>query len=110
MRYEQRQSQKFLCGNRILAAEFFDGRLTVTDILKQSVAENDAGTAPSLPESSAALHWAFINGWKVEPQSDDRPPIFGEVAPSTASPLARRSSIRRKHQAMFKEWSQDRHD
>ena len=82
----------------------------MTDILKQSVAENDDGTAPFLPESSATLRWAFINGWKVEPQSDDRAPMFGAVAPSTASPSARRSSARRKHQAMFKEWSQDRHD
>ncbi|MDQ2921897.1 MAG: hypothetical protein M3R52_09855 [Acidobacteriota bacterium] len=94
--------------------QHFDGGLKVTDMLRQSVAENDAqtapSTAPSLPESSASLRWAFINGWKVESQSDDRAPMFGAVAPSTASPSARRSSARRKHQAMFKEWSQDRHD
>ena len=82
----------------------------MTDILKQSVAESEAGMAPSLPESSAMSHWAFINGWKVEPQSDDRRPMFGAVALSKASPSAHRSSARRKHQAMFKEWSQDRHD
>jgi hypothetical protein len=82
----------------------------VTDIIKHSVAEGDAGTAPSLMESSATSHWAFINGWKVEPQSDDRTPMFGAVAVSTASPSAHRSSARRKHQAMFKEWSQGRHD
>jgi hypothetical protein len=82
----------------------------VTDILKQSVAENDAGAAPSLPESASTLRWAFINGWKVEPQFNDRAPMFGAVVPSTASPSGRRSTARRKHQAMFKEWSQDRHD
>jgi len=91
-------------------ADFFDGGLNVTDILKQSVAENDAGAAPFVPKSSATLRWAFINGWKVEPQSDDRAPMFGAVAPSTGSPSARRSRARRRHQAMFKEWSQDRHD
>ena len=80
----------------------------MTDVHKPSVAENDADQASSVPESS--LHWSFINGWKVEPQSDDRAPMFGTVAPSTASPSAHRSSARRKHQAMFKEWSQDRHD
>ena len=82
----------------------------MTDIHKQSVAESDAGKATPLVESSAMSHWAFINGWKVEPQSDDRRPMFGAVAHSTASPAAHRSSARRKHQAMFKEWSQDRHD
>jgi hypothetical protein len=82
----------------------------VADVLKQSVPENDAGMAPSLLESSAKSHWSFINGWKVEPQSDDRMPMLGTVAGSTASPSAHRSSARRKHQAMFKEWSQDRHD
>ena len=85
-------------------------RFDVTDILEQSVAESDEDMAPSLLESSAVSHWAFINGWKVEPQSDDRTPVFGAVALSTASPSADRSSARRRHQAMFKEWSQDRHD
>jgi hypothetical protein len=81
----------------------------VTDIIK-SVAANDAEAAPSLAEASAKSRWAFINEWKVEPQSDDRARVFGTVASSTASPSARRSTARRKHQAMFKEWSQDRHD
>ena len=80
----------------------------MTDVIKRSVAENDVGTLPTVPESSS--HWSFINGWRVEPQSDDRAPVFGTVAPSTASPSARRSTARRQHQAMFKEWSQDRHD
>ena len=82
----------------------------MTEILKQSVAERDVAMAPTLLESSARSHWAFINGWKVEPQSDDRTPMFGAVAVSTVSPSAHRSSARRKHQAMFKEWSKDRHD
>ena len=54
--------------------------------------------------------WAFINGWTVEPQSDDRMPAFGSVASSTASAPGRRSTARRRHQAMYKRWSQDRHD
>ena len=81
----------------------------MTDILK-SVAANDVVSAPSLPEPSAMPRWAFINDWQVEPQSDDRAPVFGAVASSTGSPSARRSTARRKHQAMFKEWSQDRRD
>jgi hypothetical protein len=76
----------------------------------KQVAANDTDVVSSLVDSSAASRWAFINGWQVEPQSDDRAPMFSAVAPETASPSARRSTARRKHQAMFKEWSQDRHD
>ena len=82
----------------------------MTDIIEQHVAERDAGMPPPLLDSSALSHWAFINDWKVEPQSDDRTPMFGAVALSTAAPATHRSSARRKHQVMFKEWSQDRHD
>jgi len=82
----------------------------VTDILKQSVAENAAVTAPSLAEASATLRWAFINGWKVEPQSDDRAPMVGSAAASVVSASVQRSVARRRHQGMYKEWSQDRHD
>ncbi len=82
----------------------------MTGILNQSVAENDdLGAALSL-ESPDPLHWAIINAWKVEPQSDDRVPVCGNVDPSIAPPSVRRSSARRKHQAMFKEWSQGRHE
>jgi hypothetical protein len=84
--------------------------VNVTKIPKQPVVATDTDVAPSLFDSSAASRWAFINGWQVEPQSDDRAPVFGVVASSPASPSARRSTARRKHQAMFKEWSQDRHD
>jgi hypothetical protein len=82
------------------------GRSNVTDILKPSVEANEA--TPLVPDS--ASRWAFINGWRVEPQSDDRAPVIGAAAPGTGSPSASRSSARRKHQAMFKEWSQERHD
>lgn len=81
----------------------------MTDNSKQLAAENEAGPAPS-PDSFTPLSWGFINGWEVAPQSDDRTPVFGKVAHSIASPSARRSSARRKHQAMFKAWSQDRHE
>jgi len=85
----------------------------MTDILKQSVIENEARTAPSLAASlkeTARLRRGFINDWRVEPQSNDRPPVFGVVAPGTAAPAARRSTARRQHQQMFKAWSQDRHE
>jgi len=80
----------------------------VTDNFQESVLESGAGTESSLPESSAK--WSFINSWKVEPQSDDRPRELGVATANTASPSIRRSTARRRHQAMFKEWSQNRHD
>jgi hypothetical protein len=89
---------------------FSFGALNVTDILKQSLVENDASTAPSLPNSEATLRWSFINWWKVEPQADDREPVHGAVAFKGVSPSAYRSAARRSHQASFKKWSQDRHD
>jgi hypothetical protein len=83
--------------------------VTVVDIPKQLAPENYAGTSPPLPDSSATSRWAFINGWKVDPRFDDRAPVKGAVSPNSGSLSARRSSARRNHQAMFKEWSQDRH-
>jgi hypothetical protein len=94
--------------NSLRYSRGFEEVLNLTDIPKESTTANDADLAPPLSDSTS--RWAFINGWKVEPQSNDRAPEFGVVAPSAASPSARRSSTRRKHQAMFKVWSKDRHD
>lgn len=71
-----------------------------------------AGSRSTLAASGydANSRWAFINSWKVEPQADDRIPMFGDVAAATSPPPAHRSSARRRHQAMYKQWSQDRHD
>ena len=57
-----------------------------------------------------ASRWSFINGWKVAPQSDDRTPMLGDVAHSDAAPSVRRSMARRRHQSMYKQWSQTRSD
>ena len=72
----------------------------------------DENSAPAIPllDSTVGSRWSFINDNKVEPQSDDREPMLGAVARSVTSPPSSRSRARRKHQAMFKEWSQGRHD
>lgn len=82
--------------------------MTMTSV-KEPIApeENAALVTADTPDAS---HWAFINGWKLEPQADDRVPMFGSVVSSEASPSARRSIARRRHQMMFKQWSQQRHD
>ena len=66
--------------------------------------------APPVPELSESLRWAFINRWKVEPQSNDRAPVGDVVVPNSAPAAAVRSMTRRKQQARFKEWSRARHD
>jgi hypothetical protein len=77
--------------------------------LKKAIApeENPALVTVDTRDTS---RWAFINGWKLAPQADDRIPMFGSVVSSEAAPSARRSIARRRHQVMFKEWSQQRHD
>jgi hypothetical protein len=82
----------------------------VTTIFKPSAGDSDSGPNLPLPGSTSISRWAFINDSKVEPQSDDREPMFGAVAFTAASPSAGRSRARRKHQAMYKEWSQGRHE
>jgi hypothetical protein len=57
-----------------------------------------------------ASHWAFIREWHVEPQSSDRTPASGAVAPNDGPASVRRSQARRAHQLAYKEWSQQRHD
>jgi hypothetical protein len=54
--------------------------------------------------------WSFVNSWKVAPQGDDRTPMHGDAARDECSSSAGRSVARRRHQAMYKEWSQHRHD
>ena len=55
------------------------------------------------PSNSA--RWAFINDWHVDPQVDDRGPIWASAAASPGSPSSRRSIARRSHQVRYKEWS-----
>jgi len=104
------ESRESSADQQFALIEKFEESVNVTNIPKQSAVANNTDVAPSLSDSLATSRWAFINGWQVEPQSDDRAPVFGAVVSSPASPSARRSTARRKHQAMFKEWSQDRHD
>ena len=54
--------------------------------------------------------WAQLNPWLLEGQADDRTPMNGSVKDSGGPPTVQRSFARRSHQAMFKTWSQARHD
>jgi hypothetical protein len=54
--------------------------------------------------------WALLNPWLLAGQPDDRIPMNGSVKDSEGTPSVQRSFARRTHQAMFKKWSQARHD
>jgi hypothetical protein len=56
------------------------------------------------------IRWALLNPWLSEGQPDDRTPMNGSVKDSGGTPSVQRSFARRTHQAMFKKWSQARHD
>lgn len=56
------------------------------------------------------IRWALLNPWLSEGQPDDRTPMDGSVKDSGGTPSVQRSFARSRHQAMFKKWSQARHD
>ena len=56
------------------------------------------------------IRWALLNPWLSEGQPDDRIPMNGSVKDIEGAPSVQRSFARRRHQAMFKKWSQARHD
>lgn len=56
------------------------------------------------------VRWALLNPWLSEGQPDDRTPMNGSVEDSGGPPSVQRSFARRRHQAMFKKWSQARRD
>jgi len=56
------------------------------------------------------IRWAQLNPWLSEGHPDDRRPMNGSVKESGGMPSVQRSFARRSHQAMFKKWSQARHD
>lgn len=57
-----------------------------------------------------AVRWEEQNLWLSEGQANDRIPMNGSVKDIDGAPSVQRSFARRSHQAMFKKWSQERHD
>lgn len=57
-----------------------------------------------------AVRWEEQNLWLSEGQANDRIPMNGSVKDIDRAPSVQRSFARRSHQAMFKKWSQERHD
>ena len=70
---------------------------------------NSETNSPAQAEFDS-VRWAQLNPWLSEGQADDRTPMNGSVKHSGGTPSVQRSFARRSHQAMFKKWSQARHD
>jgi hypothetical protein len=73
--------------------------------MQQPIVETD-----SQAKKFDSVRWTQRNQWLSEGQADDRPPMNGTVKDSGGPPSVQRSFARRSHQAMFKKWSQARHD
>ena len=71
-----------------------------------------AGQSPKPVTGDATRndHWRFINSWRVEPQFNDRMQALGAAHSGSETESVRRSTARRRHQAMYKQWSRERHD
>ena len=65
---------------------------------------------PTSSDTDRDARWGFINAWKVEPQADDRMQAVDAAGFRDAAPFGRPAATRRRHQELFKRWSQDRHD
>jgi len=74
-----------------------------------AIVHNPSTNSPT-PVPFDSIRWALANPWLAEGQADDRTPMDGSVRDSGGTPSAQRSFARRTHQAMFKKWSQARHD
>jgi hypothetical protein len=78
---------------------------------RRSVAPaNDDLTVKRVSAALNGARRAFTNEWQPEGQADDRIPMHGTVGNTTGSPSAHRSTARRAHQLMYKEWSRTRHE
>jgi hypothetical protein len=72
---------------------------------------NDKTSTDSVtPALSELARWTLANPWLSEGQADDRTPMNGSVAVSDQTPSGHRAFARRRHQLMFKKWSQGRRD
>lgn len=70
---------------------------------------NGETKSPTQPEFDS-VRWAQLNPWLSEGQADDRIPMNGSVKDSGGIPSVQRSFARKRHQTMFKKWSQARRD
>ena len=61
-------------------------------------------------ERRDGVRWSFINSWQVAPQENDRTPMQSAATYNTGDPGSDRAMARRRHQRMYKEWSQARHE
>jgi len=88
-------------------------RLTITTVqLNHShlMQQPNVETPPQVQTEFDSVRWEQLNPWLLEGQADDRTPMDGSVKASGQTLSVQRALARRRHQAMFKKWSQARHD
>jgi hypothetical protein len=67
--------------------------------------------APDRLESmTGSARRSFLNDWQVTPQHDDRTPMLVVRPRLSGYAPADRSTARRGHQRMYRQWSGERHD
>jgi hypothetical protein len=76
--------------------------------LSEGKAKNPASRIPLSDRDNS--RWSFINAWQVAPQRDDRTPSLVKPMHGSGSASADRSTARRSHQRMYRQWSADRHE
>jgi hypothetical protein len=76
------------------------------DVMKKANGETNSPTQSEFDP----IRWAQLNPWLSEGQPEDRTPMNGSVKNSGGTASVQRAFARLSHQAMFKKWSQARHD
>src|SRR4030095_5744573 len=84
-----------------------DGSMSDINVLQKANGKSSSTTTQAEFDS---IRWKQLNPWLSEGQADDRTPMNGSVRLASQIPSVQRAFARRSHQAMFKKWSQARHD
>ena len=79
-------------------------------MMRSAVSRSTIRSQMADTDAARVARWGFINGWSVAPQADDRMQTAGAASVQTETASERRSTARRRHQAMYKQWSRERHD
>lgn len=96
----------FISGTAHRRIHLLQLKMNWKDLMQEPIVEADSQVQMEFDP----VRWAQLNPWLSEGQADDRIPMDGSVKDSGGAPSVQRSFARKSHQAMFKKWSQARHD
>ncbi len=87
--------------------------LAVWSLRRRRSTDSDTGASIPLRDiivNRSGTARSFLNDWQVTPQYDDRKPILVMAQQLSGYAPADRSTARRGHQRMYRQWSGERHD